>query len=100
MKFIHQREYLYEGDKVVVNCSRMCNIRLMSDANYRSYRKGGKHTYHGGAFDRFPAKITVPSTGYWNIALDFITTRAISVTRQPKAEYTIKITRRARPDRA
>jgi hypothetical protein len=58
MKFIHQREHLNEGDIVVIECSQTCNIRLMSDANFRSFKNGGRHTYHGGAFDKFPAKIT------------------------------------------
>lgn len=93
MKFIHQREMLTEGDFVVIQCSQMCNIRLMNDANFRSFRNGGKHTYHGGCFDRFPAKIRVPRSGYWNITLDAVTRRPISVTRKPNFEYKIKIVR-------
>jgi len=69
MKFIHQREHLEEGDIVVIQCSQTCNIRLMNDANFRSFKNGGRHTYHGGAFDRFPAKIVAPSSGFWNITL-------------------------------
>jgi hypothetical protein len=95
MKFIHQREQLNEDDIVVIHCSQPCNIRLMNDANFRSYRNGGRHTYHGGAFDKFPAKITVPSSGFWNITLDTVTRRAISVTRKPQMEYSIKFVRRS-----
>lgn len=95
MKFIHQREHLNEDDIVVIQCSQMCNIRLMNDANFRSFKNGGRHTYHGGAFDKFPAKITVPSTGFWNITLDTVTPRAISVTRKPTFTYKIKIIRRS-----
>ncbi len=65
MKFVHQREHLNEDDIVVIECSQQCNIRLMNDANFRSFKNGGRHSYHGGAFDRFPAKIKVPSTGFW-----------------------------------
>ena len=93
MKFVHEREYLKEGDTVVIQCSQTCNIRLMSDANFRSLKNGGRHTYHGGAFDRFPAKIKVPSTGYWNITLDTVTHRAISVTRKPTFTHKIKFVR-------
>ena len=78
MNFVHQREYLREGDTVVIQCSKTCNIRLMSDANFRSYRNGGRHTYHGGAFEDFPARIKVPSNGYWNITLDTVTRRGDS----------------------
>jgi len=95
MKFIHQREHLNEDDIVVVESSQPCNIRLMNDANFRSFKNGGRHTYHGGAFDKFPAKITVPSSGYWNITLDTVTTRAISVTRKPTFTHKIKIIRRS-----
>lgn len=95
MKFIHQREHLNEGDIVVIESSNPCNIRLMSDANFRSFKNGGRHTYHGGAFDRFPAKIFVPSTGFWNITLDTVTQRAISVTRKPNLKHSIKIVRRS-----
>jgi hypothetical protein len=94
MKFIHQREHLNEGDLVVIDCSQPCNIRLMSDANFRSFKNGARHSYHGGAFERFPARISAPSTGFWNITLDTVTRRAVSVTRKPKMEYSIRIVAR------
>lgn len=93
MKFIHQRDQLEEGDWVIIESSQPCNIRLMNDANFRAFRNGGRHSYHGGAFERFPARIKVPSSGFWNITLDTVTRRAISVTRKPKLEYSIRIVR-------
>ena len=96
MKFIHQREHLEEGDTVVIHCSQPCNIRLMSDANFRSFKNGGRHTYHGGAFDKFPARIKVPSDGFWNITLETVARRAASLTRKPQMEYTIKFVRSKR----
>jgi hypothetical protein len=75
MKFIHQREHLNEDDIVVIECSQMCNIRLMSD--------------------KFPAKITAPSTCFWNITIDTVSRRAISVTRKPNLTHKIKIIRRS-----
>jgi hypothetical protein len=95
MKYIHQREHLNEDDIVVIECSQTCNIRLMSDANFRSFKNGGRHTYHGGAFDTFPAKITVPNSGFWNITIDTVTRRPISVTRKPTLKHSIKIIRRS-----
>ena len=95
MKFIHQREHLNEDDIVVIECSNTCNIRLMNDANFRSFKNGGRHSYHGGAFDKFPAKIVVPSTGFSNITIDTVTQRAISVTRKPNVKHSIKIVRRS-----
>lgn len=96
MKFVHQREELSEGDLVVIQCSEMCNIRLMHDADFRRYKNGARHSYHGGAFDRFPAKIVVPSDGVWNITIDVVTRKAISVTRKADFDYKIKIVRRSK----
>lgn len=98
MKFVHRREVLHEGDLVVIHCSQLCNIRLMNDTNFRSYKNGGRHTYHGGAFDRFPAKIRVPSDGAWNITVDAVTHKAISVTRKVAFDCKIKIVRRTPED--
>ena len=95
MKYVHQREHLNEDDVVVIDCSQRCNIRLMNDANFRSFKNGGRHTYHGGHFIKFPAKITVPSTGFWNITIDTVSPRPISVTRKPTFTHKIKIIRRS-----
>jgi len=70
MQFLHKREYLNQGDVVVVDCSHRCNIRLMADSDFQSYRRGGSHHYYGGYYERLPASITVPTDGYWNITLD------------------------------
>ena len=93
MKFIHQREHLNEDDFVIIECSQPCNIRLMNDKNFRSFKNGGRHIYHGGAFDNFPARIKVPNTGFWNITIDTVTRKAISVTRKPTLTHSIKIVR-------
>ncbi|SDT99539.1 protein of unknown function [Pseudomonas pohangensis] len=95
MKFIHQREHLNEDDLVIIDCSQTCNIRLMNDANFRSFKNGGRHNYHGGAFDTFPVKITVPSTGFWNITIDTVSRKAVSLTHKPKLTHSIKIVRRS-----
>ena len=95
MKFVHQREHLNEDDIVVIECSQRCNIRLMNDASFRSFKNGGRHTYHGGAFDKFPARITVPSTGYWNITIDTVGPRAESNFRKPAFKHSVKLIRRS-----
>jgi hypothetical protein len=68
--FIHAREYLHQGDIVVVQCSHQCNVRIMDDSNFRSYQSGGRHTYYGGFFKMLPARITVPHDGEWNTTID------------------------------
>jgi hypothetical protein len=42
----------------------------MGDSDFSSYRRGGRHQYYGGHYDRLPARIVVPADGYWNITLD------------------------------
>jgi hypothetical protein len=68
--FIHDRQYLAEGDIVIVNCDHQCNVKVMDDHNFQSYRDGQQHTYYGGFYKRLPARIAVPSTGYWNVTID------------------------------
>jgi hypothetical protein len=70
MSFLHQREYLSEGDIVIVDCSHKCNVHITDDTNFSYYRRGLPFKYYGGNFIRFPARISVPSTGYWNVSLD------------------------------
>ena len=68
--FIHAREWLDEGDVVIVNCDHQCNVRLTDDTSFRSFRSGGRHTYYGGHYKYLPARIIVPSSGYWNVTID------------------------------
>jgi hypothetical protein len=68
--FIHSREYLHEGDVVIVDCDHQCNVRVMDDSNFYSYRSGGRHTYYGGFYPMLPARIPVPHDGDWNVTID------------------------------
>jgi hypothetical protein len=68
--FIHDRQHLKAGDIVIVTCSHRCNVMLLDDYNFRSYRARGRFSYHGGHYTHFPARITAPQTGDWNIVLD------------------------------
>jgi hypothetical protein len=69
-EFLHKREYLDAGDVVVVDCSHQCNVMVTNDTNFQNYKSGRQFRYHGGFYKRLPARIKVPSTGYWNITLD------------------------------
>ncbi len=70
MKFLHSREYLEQGDVVQVQCSHQCNVRLTTDSNFATFKRGGKYQYYGGFYKMLPAQIPAPSTGYWNITID------------------------------
>jgi Domain of unknown function (DUF1883) len=69
MSFLHTREYLNQGDVAVVDCDHQCNVLLMDDSNFSSFRRGGRHTYYGGFYERLPAQIPAPSSGHWNVVL-------------------------------
>jgi hypothetical protein len=68
--FIHDRQYLHQGDVVTVECDHQCNIRLLDDQNFEQFKHGRQHKYYGGFYRLLPARIVVPNTGYWNLALD------------------------------
>ena len=70
MKFEHAREYLNQGDLVIVNCSHQCNVRLMDDTNFSRYKRAESHRYYGGFYEKLPARIGVPHSGFWNVTLD------------------------------
>lgn len=70
MEFIHSREHLNGGDGVVVDSDTQCNVMLTDDSNFRSFKSGHRFTHYGGFFERFPARIAVPHSGYWNVTLD------------------------------
>jgi hypothetical protein len=70
MRFIHQRRELKKGDVVQLDCDTQCNFMLLSDRDYAAYQQVRRFKYHGGTFKRFPARITVPETGPWNIIID------------------------------
>lgn len=71
MEHIHAREYLDEGDLFIVSCEYWCNVLVMDDSNYATYNSGGTYHYRGGYYKRFPARIPVPSSGFWNVVIDF-----------------------------
>jgi len=48
----------------------------MDDSNFNSYRHGGRRTYYGGFYRMLPARIAVPSDGYWNVTVDLGGSRA------------------------
>jgi hypothetical protein len=37
----------------------------------------------------------VPSSGFWNITIDTVTRKAVSLTHKPKMTYSIKFVRRS-----
>jgi peptidyl-tRNA hydrolase len=70
MSFIHAREYLQEGDAVIVNCDTQCNVIIMTDSEFANYKSGRQFRHYGGFYKMFPASILVPHADHWNTVLD------------------------------
>lgn len=47
------------------------NVRLMDSSNFSSYRAGRRHRFYGGHATRSPARLQVPHTSHWHVAVDF-----------------------------
>ena len=86
MSFIHSREYLNAGDTVRLDCDTQCNFMLTTDSDFSSYRRGAQFRYYGGHFTHFPAFITAPHSGNWNMTIDLAGGRA-------NIRYNLNITR-------
>ncbi|EMF8324476.1 TPA: DUF1883 domain-containing protein [Serratia marcescens] len=69
MSHIHSREHMESGSVVSVQCSHQINVLLLDDSNYSAYKSGRSARYYGGFYTRFPVRISVPHSGYWNVVL-------------------------------
>jgi hypothetical protein len=67
---LHSRLFLKEGDVVEVNSDTQANVILTTDSNYSDYKAGRSYHYYGGFFTHFPARLTPPHSGYWNVVLN------------------------------
>jgi Domain of unknown function (DUF1883) len=70
LEHIRGREHLNSGQSVRVDCDTQCNIMVMDDTNYNRYRSGRDLNYYGCFYEWFPATITPPHAGYWNVVID------------------------------
>lgn len=58
------------GSTVVVTLKNQANVRLMTASQYRNYRSGRRHSYHGGLVKRSPFRLAIPQSGHWFVAID------------------------------
>lgn len=85
MSYIHSREYADDGSIVSVQCSHPINVLVIDDNNFAKYRAGARCSHYGGFFTRFPANITVPEAGFWNVVL------ALPPDKKADIKYSINI---------
>lgn len=67
---LHKRLFMKDGDVVEVACDTQANVLLMTDSDYSDYNAHRSYHYFGGFFTHFPARLTPPHSGYWNVVLD------------------------------
>lgn len=71
MDFTHYKlGHQQRGAAFEVTLSSGANVRLMNDSNFNAYRRGQRHTYHGGLVNRSPYRLVIPSSGTWHVTVD------------------------------
>jgi hypothetical protein len=69
-KFLHYKVDASEGDAIVVKLDNRANVRVMDSANFSRYQRGERHQYLGGRALKSPARILLPHSGQWHVAID------------------------------
>lgn len=62
--------YQKAGATVVVNLGSQANVRVMDQGQYRNYKAGRRHQFYGGGYKKSPARITLPRSGHFVVAVD------------------------------
>ena len=72
MRFQHYKlGNLDQGSVVeVILEENAANVRLLDDYNFRCYKSGKKHSFHGGYIKKSPFRINVPCSGIWHVVID------------------------------
>jgi len=70
VKFLHYELQAAEGDTIVVTLDKQANVRVLDASNFERYRRGERHQYLGGKALVRPARIPVPRSGRWHVAID------------------------------
>jgi len=58
------------GAVAVVSLDKQANVRLMTAANYRSFKSGRRSHFHGGRATKSPVRIPIPSSDHWFVVVD------------------------------
>lgn len=91
MKAFYQREHLSAGQSVQVLCSKPAIIMVMTDTGYEEYQEGLGARFYGGYFTHFPAIVTVPKSGYWNIIIEQFAGNAKNISCQISYLENVKV---------
>ena len=70
MKFLHYGLNLGSSDLVEVTLDKQANVKLLDDINFSRYKRGGRHTFHGGFAQKSPIRLKPPRAGHWHLVID------------------------------
>jgi hypothetical protein len=71
VKYLHtDLGHRTRGDVVEVTLTSGANVRLLNTTNFSNYKAGRRYQYHGGLATKSPARIVIPSSGHWHVAVD------------------------------
>lgn len=70
MNYLHYELDLRPGDVVEVTLDKQANVRLLDASNYSRYKRGERHTYHGGLAKQSPVRLSPPHAGKWHLVID------------------------------
>lgn len=70
MNYLHYDLNCTSGDVVEVTLDKQANVRLLDEINFGKYKRGAKHSYHGGLAKTSPFRLAVPRPGHWHLVVD------------------------------
>ena len=71
MNYLHYDLDLGPEDAVEVTLDQQANVRLLDEANFQLYKRGQRHTYHGGGLAKqSPIHLAPPRAGRWHLVID------------------------------
>ena len=70
MNFLHYSLDLQPGEVVEVELDKQANVRLLDETNFSNYKRGARHTYHGGLAKQSPVRLAPPQPGHWHLVID------------------------------
>ena len=84
MDHLHKRIHLGPNEAVEVELKKAANVILLTDSNYRKYKRRDAYHYFGGPARRSPFTIFPPRAGDYELVIDLAGNRG-------RIEYSYRI---------
>jgi hypothetical protein len=68
--FLTTRHLLNAGDGWEVTCDLQANVLLLTDYNFKRYKRGESYQYVGCWAKEYPVVLCPPTSGFWNLVID------------------------------